>query len=56
MRIDLANSFAGTAQQGTFDVETPTITGCTNSPWGIYGKYGQLSTTIFVGYSYSSKD
>lgn len=55
MRIDLANSFAGAAQQGTFDVETPTITGCTNSPWGIYGKYGQLSTTIFVGYSYSSK-
>jgi hypothetical protein len=55
IHIDIANRLAGAAQQGTFDVETPTITGCTNSAWGIYGKYGQLATTIFVDYSYDSK-
>jgi len=55
MRIDLANDLAGTAQQGTFDVTMPATTGCTNSSWGIYGKYGQLSTTVFVGYSLTEK-
>lgn len=51
LRVDLANDFAGAAQVGTFDVATPTITGCTNSAWGIFGTYGQLSSSIFVDYS-----
>lgn len=52
LRIDLDNRFAGAAQAG--DLEVPigsTVTACLNGPWGVDGKYGQISSTVFVDYS-----
>jgi hypothetical protein len=51
VRVDLANTYAGAAQHGSFDVPVGTVTACLNGPWGVSGKYGQLSSTVFVDYS-----
>ena len=51
VRVDLANTFAGAAQTGSLDVPIGTATACLNGAYGVYGKYGQLSSTIFVDYA-----
>lgn len=51
LRVDLGNRLAGAAQQGSFDVPIGTATACLNGPHGTNGKYGQLSSTVFVDYS-----
>jgi hypothetical protein len=51
VRVDLANSYAGAAQTGSFDVPIGRATACLNGQHGVFGKYGQLSSTIFVDYA-----
>ena len=51
LRVDLGNRLAGAAQQGSFDVPIGTATACLNGAHGTDGKYGQLSSTVFVDYS-----
>jgi hypothetical protein len=51
LRVDLGNRLAGAAQQGSFDVPIGTATACLNGAHGTNGKYGQLSSTVFVDYA-----
>jgi hypothetical protein len=51
LRVDLPNEYAGAAQQGSFDVPIGTATACLNGAHGVLGKYGQLSSTVFVDYA-----
>lgn len=51
LRVDLANRLAGAAQTGFLVVPVPAATACLNGAHGVDGKYGQLSSTVFVDYS-----
>jgi hypothetical protein len=51
VRVDIASTYANAAQQGVLDVQTGPITACLNGQYGVDGKYGQISASIFVGYS-----
>jgi hypothetical protein len=51
VQVDIANKYAGAAQKGSFMVPIGTVTACLNGAHGVYGKYGQLSSTVFVDYA-----
>ena len=56
LQVDLAYDLSSPGQTGTLDVPLgSTATACLNGEHGALGKYGQLSSTVFVDYSLSEK-
>lgn len=53
--VDLHYDLAAASQTGTFDVPIGSVTACLNGAHGALGKYGQLSSTVFVDYSEASR-
>lgn len=51
VRVDLAYDLSSPGQTGTLDVPIGTATACLNGEHGALGKYGQISSTVFVPYS-----
>jgi hypothetical protein len=56
LQVDLAYDLSSPGQTGTLDVPIgSTVTACLNGAHGALGKYGQLSSTVFVDYSLTEK-
>lgn len=51
VQVDLAYDLAGPGQTGTLDVPIGKATACLNGAHGALGKYGQISSTVFVDYA-----
>lgn len=55
VQVDLAYDLSSAGQTGTLDVPIGRATACLNGAHGALGKYGQLSSTVFVDYTTGGK-
>jgi hypothetical protein len=55
VQVDLAYDLSSPGQTGTLDVPIGAATACLNGAHGALGKYGQLSSTVFVDYPNTGK-
>jgi hypothetical protein len=55
VQVDLAYDLSSPGQTGTLDVPVGPVTACLNGQHGALGKYGQLSSTVFVDYPNTGK-
>lgn len=51
VQVDLAYDLSSPGQTGTLDVPIGKVTACLNGAHGALGRYGQISSTVFVDYS-----
>lgn len=54
VQVDLAYDLAAPGQTGTLTAPIGKVTACLNGAHGALGKYGQISSTVFLDYSLST--